>query len=1145
MNLTDLSLTVLNAIPARSKLQRLKSITGLTRSGRRCLLRLALATICAVTAPAVRAAEATQSSPIALSADDRLLVNVNPEANSITLFDVTSESPRKLAEIKVGREPSSVAINPDGTVAFVANALDGTITPVDLIKRKRGRTVRAGAEPMALAFSPDGSILYVANSASNDVMVFETTGMSAKLVATIDLTGFGTAPRALAISGDGRNVHVAMFYAQLRNGRTQLEEGQDDQREGRVVLIDAETNQIINTPDVTNPVSLSPMANTGFNSNGQLAPGTSNAPAVAMTNPAVFGTPTGAFPNQLASIALHPVSGLAYVVSTGASPNGPLRFTHMVQGLISVYHSATGGELITAQTDLAVRRTAPLNLNQGINLAIVPQPRLFFANPVAMVWRNDGSDAWVVVQSSNALVRLTVDANGTPTIGAPLAAGAGSIVRVDLEDVQEGDVAGKAPRGIVLNSRGSRAYVFNFVSRSISVVDISVPTSPFIVGTARASKQPAPESKAAGVQLGAELFYSGRGPNGRMSADAWGACIVCHPGGRSDNVTWMFEAGPRQTISLDGMFDQKRRRTVHPRILNWSAVRDENADFELNTRGVFSGRGLIEDDRLFLAIGGHAGAGDVDFAEIEQFDQVTASATTNNGLADGAALPELPGGRRDFAVATLDDARVFIIGGRSGPGAGTLITGADAVMEFDPRTNVLRRVGNAGFTPRHSLGAAALRTRAGFRIFAIGGYSGTSDSALPVGTVEEFDPVTNRWRSVAGLITPVAQFGIAVAGGNRVNEPLRIHVVSGNTGTEAAPSLVNPSLVQVFPDTTTGGWLPINPAITPRRLHGAAALLRGVSARVFVVGGLDNGGAILATVEEYRAVDGVAVASPHTAMPAARSRFGISRSLSTNQIYVIGGLDGTAQDTATVFEYTAGTNGPVPGPAGTPSGTWASRGSVFPARSGLQVSSPPGVTNLLPAKSSGRDPRQDAIELWIRQKVRSARAPVSANFASAARGRALFGETGLVTQGASCATCHGGQKWTRSSVDFAPPPPLESVIGAELRETKSQPLLGVLRKVGTFTLAGRVNELRVNPADASVAADPLGANGFNIPSLLSVHETPPYFYSGLAQTLEEVLNGAHDGNDPANRPHFVVDPAKRADLIQFLRSIDANTPAFK
>jgi hypothetical protein len=46
------------------------------------------------------AAEPTQSSPIALSSDDRLLINVNPDSNSITLFDVTTETPRNLKEIK-------------------------------------------------------------------------------------------------------------------------------------------------------------------------------------------------------------------------------------------------------------------------------------------------------------------------------------------------------------------------------------------------------------------------------------------------------------------------------------------------------------------------------------------------------------------------------------------------------------------------------------------------------------------------------------------------------------------------------------------------------------------------------------------------------------------------------------------------------------------------------------------------------------------------------------------------------------------------------------------------------------------------------------------------------------------------------------
>src|SRR5262249_57462383 len=97
---------------------------------------------------------------------------------------------------------------------------------------------------------------------------------------------------------------------------------------------------------------------------------------------------------------------------------------------------------------------------------------------------------------------------------------------------------------------------------------------------------------------------------------------------------------------------------------------------------------------------------------------------------------------------------------------------------------------------------------------------------------------------------------------------------------------------------------------------------------------------------------------------------------------------------------------------------------------------------------------------------------------------------------------------------------------------------------GTFTLGGGgVNEIRFNAADISLAINPLGANGFNIPSLLSVHETGPYFYSGLAQTLNQVLDGSQDGNG-GNRQHFVTNATERAQLSAFLRSIDDTTPTF-
>ena len=82
------------------------------------------------------------------------------------------------------------------------------------------------------------------------------------------------------------------------------------------------------------------------------------------------------------------------------------------------------------------------------------------------------------------------------------------------------------------------------------------------------------------------------------------------------------------------------------------------------------------------------------------------------------------------------------------------------MLEFNPRTNTLTARSSTGFTPRHSLGASAVRTSGGVRIYAIGGYSSTASNALPVSTVEEYNPTTNSWRTVASLATGVAQFGI-------------------------------------------------------------------------------------------------------------------------------------------------------------------------------------------------------------------------------------------------------------------------------------------------------------------------------------------------------------------------------------------------
>jgi hypothetical protein len=55
---------------------------------------------------------------------------------------------------------------------------------------------------------------------------------------------------------------------------------------------------------------------------------------------------------------------------------------------------------------------------------------------------------------------------------------------------------------VVINSAGTRAYVLNYVSRSISVVDISNPTAPAVETAAQSTALPAPNTPGAAALLG-------------------------------------------------------------------------------------------------------------------------------------------------------------------------------------------------------------------------------------------------------------------------------------------------------------------------------------------------------------------------------------------------------------------------------------------------------------------------------------------------------------------------------------------------------------------------------------------------------------------------------------------------------------------
>jgi mono/diheme cytochrome c family protein len=337
------------------------------------------------------------------------------------------------------------------------------------------------------------------------------------------------------------------------------------------------------------------------------------------------GVAAGCYPNQVQSIALN--GDFAYVVSVCASPKGPLGVKatttactdvadcaalNLVEPvcalpfagaasalcvdvasvktstapLVSVIDTRTDTEVAGASQSLNARFDA---LFAASSTAQAARRYPLFANDIGFV--PGSSVGYLTANGADAVFRVRADA----TTGALVEVGASTNAFIDLAPVGiEAAKAGKAPVGIGLAALDKKAaIVANDVSRNATLLDFN--TQAVTGGAANASvvattAQPPAGSDADRVLRGKRFFNTGLA-RWSLRGQGWGACQSCHADGLTDNVTWYFGRGPRQSTSLDGSFASK-----HPedqRIFNWTAIFDDVADFELNTRGVSGGVGAI------------------------------------------------------------------------------------------------------------------------------------------------------------------------------------------------------------------------------------------------------------------------------------------------------------------------------------------------------------------------------------------------------------------------------------------------------------------------------------------------------------------------------------------------------------------------
>ncbi|MBI4859549.1 MAG: hypothetical protein HY815_04715 [Candidatus Riflebacteria bacterium] len=212
----------------------------------------------------------------------------------------------------------------------------------------------------------------------------------------------------------------------------------------------------------------------------------------------------------------------------------------------------------------------------------LPTQGLLFNTPWGMAIAPGGTAGYILSAGSNLAVRATLDATGNVTVAGHVSPyqSSNGIIRVAV---------GKNPRAIVFEPRGRFAYVHNHIGRTVSVIDLLTDQ---ITDTAQAADPPVTGSLEASIVHGEELFNTSIGTStqdgstGRMSESGWASCFGCHPFGWTDTAVWSFPSGPRKSIPL--FTTVSRSDPGDHRMMTWSAICDEVADFEQKIRTVCS-----------------------------------------------------------------------------------------------------------------------------------------------------------------------------------------------------------------------------------------------------------------------------------------------------------------------------------------------------------------------------------------------------------------------------------------------------------------------------------------------------------------------------------------------------------------------------
>lgn len=135
-------------------------------------------------------------------------------ADELHIVDLSQRNPKLVKTIKVGAQPSGIAINREGTMALVANRAGNSISVLSIKAGEMSvvETLAMGESVVSVAFTPDGKHALAAKFNSHRIALLEIGADGRVTYSGRDLP-VGLYPWAIAVAADGTRALVTNIGA--------------------------------------------------------------------------------------------------------------------------------------------------------------------------------------------------------------------------------------------------------------------------------------------------------------------------------------------------------------------------------------------------------------------------------------------------------------------------------------------------------------------------------------------------------------------------------------------------------------------------------------------------------------------------------------------------------------------------------------------------------------------------------------------------------------------------------------------------------------------------------------------------------------------------------------------------------------------